>query len=68
MLVWHCDGYAIGPAGGVFTNEPRTPVRPTLFRAHLEALVRAEPLGKVSEEDRGVRATWPTPAGDESEL
>jgi hypothetical protein len=42
-------------------------VRPTLFGAHLEALVRAELLGKVSKEGGRFRA-WPTPAGDESDL
>jgi integrase len=70
LLKRHRDAYGTGPAGEVFTNEAGTPLRRTLFRARIwrPALVRAGLIGAVTQEDDKFRATWPTPAGDESAL
>jgi hypothetical protein len=70
MLVRHRDRYGTGPAGEAFTNEAGTPLRRKLFpgRTWRPAFVRAGLLGKVNEEGGKFRATWPTPAHDESEL
>ncbi|MGY4766496.1 tyrosine-type recombinase/integrase [Kribbella sp. CWNU-51] len=58
---------ATASAGGVRRGTPR---RRTLFRARIwrPSLVWTGLLGCVTEESDKFRGSWPTPAGDESEL
>jgi integrase len=70
LLEEYRELYGTGQAGEVFINEAGTPLRRTLFRARIwrPSLVRAGLLGWVVEEGDKFRGTWPTPAGDETEL
>ena len=53
LLLKHREAYGAGPAGEVFFNEARTPLRRTHFRARVwrPALVRAGLLGEVARDD-----------------
>ncbi|GAA1608224.1 hypothetical protein GCM10009804_75080 [Kribbella hippodromi] len=70
LLEQYRELYGTGQAGEVFINEAGTPLRRTLFRSRIwrPSLVRAGLLGCVTEDGDKFRGSWPTPAGDESEL
>lgn len=70
MLEEYRKQYGTGPAGEVFINEAGTPLRRTLFRSRIwrPSLVRAGLLGWVEMEADKFLGSWPTVAGDVTEL